>query len=385
MSTMQRPPGTHTRIDGREYLYFAGTGYLGLQGRTELIVAAQAALAEYGIHTATTRTGYGNCPPVLDVEARASRFMGGEQACYLVSGYAGNFAIAAALDGEVDLVLIDESAHDCLREAARSLTSLARPPIAFRHCDAGHLAELLAANASRGVRPLVMTDGVFAASGRLAPLGEYLAVLSRYDAARLLVDDAHGLATIGATGKGSLELAGVDAADVNTGKPLRDLTSNSNARVYCSSTLSKAIGGHGGVVAGGAGFMERFRGASGWYRGSSAPAAAIAAATAKGLEIVATEPALRARLAANVTLLRGKLAAQGLDVPRDPSPILGIRWRSALDMQRVQQQLLADGIAIAYTRDYAGAGPEGLLRIAVFATHTEAMIEQLVEAVSRAL
>ena len=67
------------------------------------------------------------------------------------------------------------------------------------------------------------------------------------------------------------------------------------------------------------------------------------------------------------------------------APTLRLLVLDALRPQRVQQQLLADGIAIAYTRDYAGAGPEGLLRIAVFATHTEAMIEQLVEAVSRAL
>ena len=30
---MEGPPGALTRIDGREYLYFGGTGYLGLAGR----------------------------------------------------------------------------------------------------------------------------------------------------------------------------------------------------------------------------------------------------------------------------------------------------------------------------------------------------------------
>ena len=40
MPIMQSPPGAHTMIDGRRYLYFAGTGYLGLQGHREVIAAA---------------------------------------------------------------------------------------------------------------------------------------------------------------------------------------------------------------------------------------------------------------------------------------------------------------------------------------------------------
>lgn len=40
VSLMQSPPGAETVIDGRRYLYFAGTAYLGLQGRAEVIHAA---------------------------------------------------------------------------------------------------------------------------------------------------------------------------------------------------------------------------------------------------------------------------------------------------------------------------------------------------------
>ena len=53
---MQSPPGPRVRIDGREMLYFAGTGYLGLQGDPRVIEAACAAVREYGLHPATTRT-----------------------------------------------------------------------------------------------------------------------------------------------------------------------------------------------------------------------------------------------------------------------------------------------------------------------------------------
>jgi len=40
MPVIESPPGAETVIDGRRYLYFAGTGYLGLQGHPEVIRAA---------------------------------------------------------------------------------------------------------------------------------------------------------------------------------------------------------------------------------------------------------------------------------------------------------------------------------------------------------
>ena len=55
MSIMQSPPGAETVIDGRSYLYFVGTGYLGLQGHPEVIKAAGEAARQYGT---TTYGGY---------------------------------------------------------------------------------------------------------------------------------------------------------------------------------------------------------------------------------------------------------------------------------------------------------------------------------------
>ena len=59
-------------IDGRECLYFAGTGYLGIHGRAELLDAAASAMRRYGMGSGTTRAGFGNNPPVLEVERAAA-------------------------------------------------------------------------------------------------------------------------------------------------------------------------------------------------------------------------------------------------------------------------------------------------------------------------
>jgi 7-keto-8-aminopelargonate synthetase-like enzyme len=352
---------------------------LGLQAHPEVTAAAQAAVAQFGVHSATSRGGFGSIPPVLEVEQRTAELLAAEGSCYLVSGYAVNFALAAACEG-VDLALSDESAHDCLREAAGWLKGLTNPVLTFRHCDANRLAELLDKELRPGKRALVMTDGVFATSGDLAPVADYLQILDGYPGATLLVDDAHGLAALGENGRGSLEHAGVPAERINT---LRE--SAERASVLLGGTLSKAVGGHGGAIAGTAEFLGRLRAASGWFRGSSAPAAPVAAATAKALEIIQREPGLRRQLAANVTAARAGLRGLGIDVKMSPSPIIGFRLGDAAHMARVQSQLLNQGIAVAYARDYAGAGVDGMLRVAIFATHTPEMIDQLVATLGRVL
>lgn len=378
LPVMESAPGPITVLGGRACLYFAGTGYLGLQANPEVLAAAADGAQQFGVHSATTRAGFGNSPPVLEVERRTAEFMGSEAACYLVTGYAGNFALAAAVRQDADVAFIDEAAHDCLREATRWL-DLVRPPIAFRHRDAEHLAELLSRELGPGERPIVMTDGVFAASGRLAPLADYLTALEAFESATLLVDDAHGVGVLGPQGRGSLELAGVPSTAINCAAP------SSHVRIAASLTLSKALGGHGGALAGSRRFLDVVRSASGWFRGASAPAAPVAAATAKALELVQAQPELRQTLASNISYARGQLRGLGLGVEELPTAIISFELNSAAEMQRVQQALLREDVAIAHTRDYAGAGPDGMLRIAIFATHTREMIDQLVATLRRVL
>ncbi len=66
-----------------------------------------------------------------------------------------------------------------------------------------------------------------------------------------------------------------------------------------------------------------------------------------------------------------------------PVPIVCLVAGSAENMQRIQRELIERGIAVAYMAAYCGLGPEGGLRIAVFATHTAAMIGQLLDQLRR--
>ncbi|MGD9127540.1 MAG: 8-amino-7-oxononanoate synthase, partial [Planctomycetia bacterium] len=73
---MQSPPSVRTTIDGKEYLYFSGTGYLGLHGHPRLVQAAIQATEQFGLGSATSRVRYGTTPPMADVEQEAAKFFG---------------------------------------------------------------------------------------------------------------------------------------------------------------------------------------------------------------------------------------------------------------------------------------------------------------------
>ena len=368
MPLMQSAPGAETILDGKRYTYFAGTGYLGLQGHPEVLKAAADAVYQYGIASATSRTGFGNNPPTMEVEARAATFFGTEAAFYYISGYVGNAILALHLRDQFDVAFLDELAHYSVTEG---VAQARKPVVTFRHCDPEDLVEQLAAHLQPGQRPLVMSDGVFPSLGHIAPVPAYVAALANYPGALIALDDAHAGGAIGANGRGTYDYFGLDQSEP--------------VKLYCSGTLSKALGGQGGIISGPREWIEQVKTNSHFYNGASQPAAPVAAGSAKALEIVSAHPELRARLAANVRRAKDGLRRLGLSVDETPVPIIPLVIGDGANMDRIQQALMAKGIAIAYAKAYAGTGPQGLLRIALFATHTEEMIDRLVEALGREL
>jgi 8-amino-7-oxononanoate synthase len=371
---MESPPGAVTRIDGGEFLYFGGTSYLGLSGRSEVIEAAQEALSRFGIHTATSRTGYGNSPLTLEVEHRAAEFFGMEDSFYYASGYVGNHILISALADRADVVLADEFAHYSLAEASR-LPGL--PVISFRHCDCNDLRRKLQEHVPPGQRPLVLTDGVFSLTGAVAPIDRYVELMRGFLTATILVDDAHGFGTIGRDGRGTVEHLGLWGTTVN-GDPAQD-----GFGLYVCGTLSKALGGFGGILPGSVALLNRVRETSHYYEGTSAPMSAAAGATAKALEIVVREPQLRERLVGNARRLRSGLRSLGLTIDDWPTPIVGLSVGSSENMRRIHDELRSGGIIVPYFAAYSGSGAAGRLRIAVFATHTDEMIDRLIAELRR--
>jgi 7-keto-8-aminopelargonate synthetase-like enzyme len=378
MPVMQSPPGAETVIDGRRYTYFVGTGYLGLQGHPRVIRAAAEAAQQYGIGSATSRAGFGDTPPLLEVERLAANFFCSERAFYYVSGYLGNEILVRMIAAAVDAVFVDEGSHYCVVEAAHLL---GKPVHTFAHLNVDDLAGKLRKELPPGGRPLVMSDGVFAALGSIAPVTDYRQLLQKYPGSTLLVDDAHALGVLGENGRGTFEHAGLGGEGINVDLPGGD-GSDAPCLLMCG-TLSKAVGGFGGIVPANATIVDAIRNTSHYYEGASAMPVPVAAATAKALDIVLTQPELRARLHENVRALKAGFGRLGLQTNDTPVPIISLGIGDAANMQRIQRELAEREILIAYRATYSGLGPEGAIRIAVLATHTNQQIDHLLDEMAR--
>ena len=371
MPIMQSPPGAETTIDGRRYTYFAGTGYLGLQGHLDVIRAACTAARQFGIGSATSRNRVGTTPPILDVERRAAELFGTEDAFHFASGYMSPAVVLSVMREQFDTVLIDELAHYCLVEAADKLSC---PVVPFSHCSVDGLADKLTAEAASNHKVVVMTDGVFSALGRLAPVADYWKLLADRPGSMLLVDDAHSYGVLGQHGRGSLEHAGLWSEEVNSRWPT---PSDDQPILWTCGTLSKALGGFGGIVPGASEAIAMLKSDSPYGYAASAPAVPAAAASAEALRIVVEQPEILEQLRKNVAQLRNGLRELGLDVEDSPAAVVALQLETADQMRHIQETLAERSIWIAYVPEYSGVGPQGLLRLAVFATHTTEMIDHL--------
>jgi 7-keto-8-aminopelargonate synthetase-like enzyme len=339
-----------------------------LQDHPALTEAAIAAIRRYGLTTATARGGFGEHPLLLELEKALASSFAAEAGVVLPSGYLSNLALLQGLVEGDHHLFVDEAAHYSVWDAARSIAGAITP---FRHRDAGDLARQLRAHLRLGQRPLVLGDGVFAVSGTVAPLADYAAVLASYEGAALCVDDAHAVGVLGRHGRGTAEYWWGEE------KP--------PVPVFTAATLSKALGGYGGFLVGSAVWIARVRERSAAYQGSSPPPLPTVAAALAALDLFRREPERRARLQANVAYARAGLRRLGWELPDAPVPILCLPARPGFEPDRVQTHLLSRGLAVGYIRRYAGAPAGGALRIALFATHTTAQIDRLIEALGEVL
>jgi glycine C-acetyltransferase/8-amino-7-oxononanoate synthase len=359
---MQSPVGARTVFSGREMDYFAGTGYLGLQGHPAVAQAAIDALRQYGLATATSRGGYGEHPVYDEMEREAAAFFGAEKVLYFSSGYMGMGVLTQATTEQYEHIFIDASAHYSLWDAAQTSN---KPVTPFHHRDADSLAEKLKRELQPGERPLILSDGIFPISGEIAPLPGYLELAKTYNG-QVYLDDAHAVGTIGKNGRGTPDYFGIEDEACRT-----------------SGTLAKALGGFGGILWGKTGWVDQIDQNSRICVGASPPPIPVAAASAKALEIVRTTPELRQTLTANVARARNGLRAAGWDLEDTPSPIVCLAARPNDNLERMKSRMFEQGIAIAHVRSYSSTPAGGALRIAIFATHSTEQIDRLVEAMGK--
>ena len=354
----------HVEWDGRRLLYFAGCDYFRFSWREAVRGTVVRAVHEDGLNVAASRLTTGNHPRYREVELAVAAFFGAPEALLLGTGYMTNLVVAQGLAEEITHAFADERAHVALRDAARFLDC---PLTLFPHRDAAALARRLKRLPARA-SPLVMTDGMFARDGAVAPLREYLAVLP--DRGWLLVDDAHGAGTLGAQGRGTPEHAGV-----------------SDSRIIQTVTFSKAFGAFGGAVLCGGEVRQRLAARSPMFGGSTPLPLPWVAAVGAAVELMqATGSKCRHRLRANAARFQAALVDEGvpssnLRSSANPSPIFAFPPMPETAGAVWREKLLAAGVFPSFIR-YPGGPAQGYFRFVLSSAHTPAHLTRLAGALA---
>lgn len=350
--------GASLRAGDRTLINFSGNDYLGLARDRRLAEALAAAAERYGCGAGASLLVSGTRPVHRELEHATAAFLGRERALLFASGYAANLAVAQAFCGRGDTIVQDRLAHASLIDGAR--LSGAR----LRRYPHGAVAQCRQQLRQGSGEILLVTDGVFSMDGDKADLPGLAAAATEYGAT-LVVDDAHGIGVLGATGRGLLEEQ--DCA-------------NETVPVLVG-TYGKAFGVAGAFVAGEKPVIDYLEQVARSRTYSTAPPPAQAAAALRALQIVDTEPALRQRLRQNLECFRRRAAAAGLELSASQTPIQPVILGSAERALAASDALLRHGYWVSAIRPPTVPAGRARLRVTLSAAHDSAQVAGLVEAV----
>lgn len=338
---LERVNATTVVYHGRELIYFGGCDYLGLSWHPRILRAIKTGLKNRGLSVSASRKTTGNHPLYGEAEKKLAAHFGVEAALLVPTGYQTNLAVAQALQGEIDTVLIDEQAHPSLTEAAAILRASCR---VFKHRQ----PEDLAGKLGDAGRVSILTDGIFALSGQTAPLREYRKVAPK---AWLWVDDSHA-AGLMSRGQGTLQALGIGGPVIQT------------------TTFSKALGLYGGAILGDRKLMRGVVSRSALLTGSTPLPLPFVAAIPEALQL-ASGPKLRAKLARNMAQFE---KSAGLERGHG-SPVYSFSY-PARTGERLRKELLRRGIFPSLIR-YGSLPP--VFRLALSCAHSLSQIKLLGE------
>ncbi|AFK69880.1 MULTISPECIES: 8-amino-7-oxononanoate synthase [Pseudomonas] len=356
---LESPQGPEVVVDGQRLLAFCSNDYLGLANHPEVIAAWQAGAERWGVGGGASHLVVGHSTPHHQVEEALAELTGRPRALLFSTGYMANLGAITALVGQGDTVLQDRLNHASLLDGG--LLSGARFN-RYLHNDPASLASRL----DKAVgNTLVVTDGVFSMDGDLADLPA-LADVARARGAWLMVDDAHGLGTLGAQGGGIVEHFGLGVDDVPV----------------LIGTLGKACGTAGAFVAGSEALIEALVQFARPYIYTTSQPPALACATLKSLELLRRETWRREHLAALIRQFREGAQQMGLQLMDSPTPIQPIVIGDSAQALRLSRLLRERGLLVTAIRPPTVPAGSARLRVTLSAAHSEAQVQLLLNALA---
>ena len=355
-------PGMKVLVNGREMGMYASYSYLGLVGHPRINEAARKAVDKYGTGTHGVRSLAGTLTIHSELEETISNFKHAEAALTYSSGYATNLSVVSTLMGRGDYVFSDKLNHASIVDGCLMSGAEFRR---FRHNDMEHLEGLLR-NAPSDVTKLVIADSVFSMDGDIIDLPKVVELCKKYNA-WLMIDEAHSVGVLGATGRGIEEHFGMnDVIDIKMG------------------TLSKTIPSVGGYVAAKKEIISYLRHASRAYIFSAALPPAQTAAANEAFKVILDEPWRIERLNQNTHQFINGLKEMGFDTMLTETAIVPVLCGSDERAYALTREAQHHDVFVLPV--VSPAVPEGVarLRATITAAHETDEIDYAMQVIGKA-
>jgi len=352
--------GATTQIEGRSYINFSSYNYLGLAGHPRVNKAAVAAIERYGTSASASRLVAGERPIQRELEKALADFYEVEDCVVFVSGHATNVTTIGYLFGPKDLVLHDSLIHNSVLEGIK-LSGAARR--SFPHNDPAALDSILSEIRGLYERVLIVVEGLYSMDGDIADLPRLIGIKQRHKAF-LMVDEAHSLGVLGDSGHGVREHYGIagKAVDIWMG------------------TLSKALAGCGGFIAGERALVEHLKYAAPGFVYSVGLAPPLAAASLEALRIMIEEPERSRRLHERASYACQQAKERGVNTGLSQGyAVIPAIIGSSLKAAKISNALFERGINLQPIIYPAVDERAARLRFFISAMHTEQQIDSTIE------
>ncbi|WP_339841109.1 aminotransferase class I/II-fold pyridoxal phosphate-dependent enzyme [uncultured Maribacter sp.] len=365
---LEGPISNRMKFQGKDVITWSINDYLGLANLPEVKKVDGEAAAEYGsAYPMGARMMSGHTEFHEQLEKECAAFVEKEASYLLNFGYQGFMSVIDALVTKDDIIVYDVDCHACIIDGVRLHMG---KRFTFVHNNTESLeknlerATKMAEQTGGGI--LVISEGVFGMRGEQGILKEIVALKSKFNF-RLLVDDAHGFGTLGKTGAGAGQEQGVqDGIDVYL------------------ATFAKSMASIGAFVAADQGIIDYLKyNLRSQMFAKSLPMVYVKGAL-KRLDMLRTQPELKAKLWENVNALQNGLKENGFDIGTTTSCVTPVYLNGSIPEAMALVKDLRENHGIFCSIVVYPVIPKGLilLRLIPTATHTLQDVEETLTAFS---
>lgn len=356
-----------------EYLRMNSNSYLGLSNDTRLIEASDKACREVGVGPGAVRFIDGTFSYHADLEKRIAEFAGKPAARIFNSAYTANLGLALTLTHRNTYWIGDQLNHNSIIRALRISAVDRDHKDIYIHNSMEDLKRRMEIIPNWITRVIIITDGIFSMRGDFTPLNEITKIAEEYndkypDGVITVVDDSHGVAAYGDTGRGTPEFTNAADLDIIVG------------------TFGKAFGCNGGYIAASEQIVEAISQMCDTYIYTNPLSCGDCAAALKAIEVVDSQEGIDTlqKLKDNTSRFRKGIKQIGLETIEGVHPIVPILVRDNNKVHQMVKKLFDSGIlVVGLTYPVVPNGDE-TIRVQISAAHTDADIDYALENFSKA-